>query len=54
MIICILKDQFPQQKLKSLKAIENLCRENNSIVCDSLEEVARQLNDKYIEEKLFG
>ena len=54
MILCILKDQFPQSKLKSLQAIENLCRENNSIVCDSLEEVARQLNDKYIEEKLFG
>lgn len=54
MVLCILKDQFPDSKLKSLEAIENLCKENGSIVCSSLQEVANYLNDLYIEERIFN
>ena len=45
-ILCILYDGFNEQMLKSLKATENLAKENGIEVFTSLEAISKFLNSK--------
>lgn len=43
-VICILYDGFDKKMTHSLKAVENLAKENGARVFDNLEDVAKYLN----------
>jgi hypothetical protein len=47
-IMCILYDGIDRGMSRSLKAVENLVKDNGVVVCHSLEEVAIMLNSKLI------
>lgn len=43
-VVCILYDGFGKKMAHSLKAVENLAKENGARVFDNLEDVAKYLN----------